>query len=199
MSRPLILVAVLCAVAVHAEEKKEAPKLKGSMKQQAPKIDLGLPAFNSIPTGDGIKKVEDKPVADKPTTTSGQASYAVVSVQHGKGFIRTPTGSKPSAPMPSVQAQGTPLTTEKFTTVVRIKSPDKKSTSIEVAILDPRGDTVMDASGELTFKGDEADWTVDWEPTAVRTAGEFKALVRIGGNPLGTFPLTIVTKPAEAK
>lgn len=192
MSRGLIAAVVALAAVALAEDK--SPKLKGSMKATAPKIDLGLPTFGALPSSDGIKKAEDKPVADRPTTTSGQANYAVVSVQHGKAFVRMPTGSKPSAPFTSVAATGNPLLTEKFTTVVRIKSPDKKGTSIEVMVLDPRGDTVMDATGELTFKSDEADWTVDWDPTAVRTGGAFQVLVRIGGNPLGTFPLTIDAK-----
>lgn len=195
MSRLLLIGGLSLAIAAHADEKKDQPKLKGSMKQQAPKIDLGLPTFNSIPTGDGMKKVEDKPAADRPTTTPGQAPYTIVSVQHGKGFVRTPTGSKPSAPYPAVLASGSPLMTEKFTTVVRVKAPDKKTTSIEVVVLDPRGDTVMDASGQIPFKGDEADWTVDWDPTGIRAVGEFQVLVRLGGNPLGTFPLKVEAKP----
>lgn len=193
MSRMLLLAGLSLALVAHAEEKKD-PKLKGSMKQSAPKIDLGLPTFNTIPTGEGMKKVEQKQVSDTPTTTSGAAGYTIVTVQHGKGFVRTPTGSKPSAPFPSVVAAGAPLMTEKFSTVVRVKAPDKKSTSIEVMVLDPRGDTVMDASGQLTFKNDETDWTVDWEPTGIRTGGEFQVLVRIGGNPLGTFPLKVEAK-----
>ena len=88
--------------------------------------------------------------------------------------------------------------TEKFSTVVRVKAPEKKNTSIEIAILDPRGDTVMDAQGQLTFKSEEADWTVDWDPTGLRNVGDFQVLVRIGGNPLGTFPLKIEAK-ADAK
>lgn len=193
------LLAALLAVPLHAAAqdtppKKDAPKLKGSVKQSAPKIDLGLPAFGSIPKGDDVKRVDEKPQQEGPTITSGQASYNIVSVQHGKGFIRSPTGSRPSAPFTAVTAAGTPLMTEKFSSVVRVKAPDKKSTSIEVAVLDPRGDTVMDASGTLTFKNDETDWTVDWEATGIRTVGDFQVLVRIGGNPLGTFPLKIEAK-----
>lgn len=190
-----LVAASLFTLAAQADEKKDQPKLKGSMKQQAPKIDLGLPTFGSIPSGDGLKRVEEKPAADRPTTTSGQAGYTIVSVQHGKGFVRTPTGSKPSAPYPAVTASGNPLMTEKFTTVVRVKAPDKKTTSIEVVVLDPRGDTVMDASGSLPFKNDEADWTVDWDPTGIRAPGEFQVLVRLGGNPLGTFPLKVEAAP----
>lgn len=194
MSRTLVVVALIAGSSFAEEPKPKDPKLKGSMKQSAPKITLDLPTFNTIPTGEGMKKVEEKPVADRPTTTEGQASYTVVSVQHGKSFIRTPTGSKPSAPYPSVTASGNPLMTEKFTTVIRVKAPDKKTTSIEVAVLDPRGDTTMSANGRLSFKADEQDWTVDWDPTGIRNAGDYQVLVRVGGNPLGTFPLKIEAK-----
>jgi hypothetical protein len=198
MRSSLVLLLVVVPLGAAAQDKpadtKAAPKLKGSVKQSAPKIDLGLPAFGALPKGDDLKKVEEKPAQDGPTVTSGQATYTIVSVQHGKGFIRSPTGSKPSAPYPAVVAAGSPLMTEKFSSVVRVKAPDKKSTSIEVAVLDPRGDTVMDASGTLTFKNDETDWTVDWEPTGIRAAGDFQVLVRIGGNPLGTFPLKVEPK-----
>ncbi|MBE2251756.1 MAG: hypothetical protein IAE78_19630 [Myxococcus sp.] len=192
MSRTLLVGGVLLSVVVSAQAKPE-PKLKGSMKQSAPKLDLGIPKFDAIPKGDELKKVEEKKVEER-TTAPGVAPYTIVSVQHGKGFVRTPTGSKPSAPFPAATASGAPLMTEKFSTVVRVKAPEKKNTSIEVAVLDPRGDTVMDAQGQLTFKSDEADWTVDWDPTGIRTAGDFQVLVRIGGNPLGTFPLKIEAK-----
>ncbi len=194
MSRTLVVAALFACSALAEEPKPKEPKLKGSVKQSAPKIKLDLPTFGTIPTGDGMKKVEEKPVADRPTTTEGQASYSIVSVQHGKAFLRTPTGAKPSAPYSSVAATGAPLMTEKFSTVIRVKAPDKKTTSIEVAVLDPRGDTVMSANGQLSFKTEEQDWTVDWDPTGIRTAGDFQVLVRIGGNPLGTFPLKIEAK-----
>lgn len=193
MSRTIVIAVLFASSAFAEEPKAKDPKLKGSMKQQAPKLDLGL-SFGAIPKGDGMKKAEEKPAADRPTTTEGQATYSIVSVQHGKSFLRTPTGAKPSAPFPSVAATGAPLKTEKFSTVVRVKAPDKKSTAIEVVVLDPRGDTVMDASGQLTFKTDEADWTVDWDPTGIRNAGDFQVLVRLGGNPMGTFPLKIEAK-----
>jgi hypothetical protein len=194
MSRTLVIAALFACSASAEDPKPKDPKLKGSMKQQAPKIDLGLPSFGAIPSGEGMKKAEEKAPADRPTTTEGAAPYSIVSVQHGKSFLRTPTGAKPSAPFPSVVATGAPLKTEKFSTVVRVKAPDKKSTAIEVVVLDPRGDTVMDASGQLTFKGDEADWTVDWDPTGIRNTGDFQVLVRLGGNPMGAFPLKIEAK-----
>jgi hypothetical protein len=193
MARTLLMGVLLLSFGTVAQVKTE-PKLKGSTKQHAPKLDLGIPQFDALPKGDDMTKVEEKAPTERATTPPGQAPYTIVSVQHGKGFIRTPTGSRPSAPSLPVTASGTPLITEKFSTVVRVKAPEKKNTSIEVALLDARGDTVMDAQGQLTFKNDEADWTVDWAPTGIRATGEFQVLIRIGGNPLGTFPLKIETK-----
>jgi hypothetical protein len=115
---------------------------------------------------------------------------------HGKSFIRSPEGAKAATPFPQVTVTANPYMTEKFSSVVRVKSPAKKNARIEVAILDQRSDTVMEASGELRFgTGDEAEWQVDWEPSGIRNPGEFQVLVRIGGNPLGTFPLKVALAP----
>lgn len=196
MSRTLLVGGLLCAFTVGAQGKPE-PKLKGSMKQKAPKLDLGLPTFSALPKGDDLEKVEEKKPEERKATAPGEPPYSVVSVQHGKGFLRTPTGAKPSAPYPAVVASGAPLMTEKFSTVVRVRAPEKKNTSIELAVLDPRGDTMMEASGQLSFKGEEADWTVDWDPTGIRAAGDYQVLVRVGGNPLGTFPLKVEAKASD--
>ncbi len=192
MSRHLLLAGFfLLSSAAPAQEPK--PKLKGSKKERAPKIDLGLPTFGALPTGDGMKKLDEKAPTERSSPTSVPA-YGVVSVQHGKGFVPTPTGSKPSLPFLAVTASGSPLVTEKFSTVVRVRSSELRSASIEVLVLDPRGDTVMDANGELAFKADETEWSVDWAPTAIRAPGAFEVVVRVGGQPLGTFPLTIDAK-----
>jgi hypothetical protein len=197
MSRTVLIGGVLLSLVAFAQTKTE-PKLKGTMKQGAPKLDLGIPRFDALPKGDDMKKVDEKAPTERAATAPGVSPYTIVGVQHGKGFLRTPTGSKPSAPYPAVMASGNPLMTEKFSTVVRVKAPEKKNASIELAVLDPRGDTVMDAQGQVTFKGEEADWTVDWAPSGIRAVGDFQVLVRIDGNPLGTFPLKIEAK-ADAK
>jgi hypothetical protein len=194
MNRTLLLAPLVLCLTALGQDQKSSGKLKGSSKQSAPKIDLGLPSFNSIPKGEELRRVEEKPQTDVPTTTAGVASYSIVNVQHGKSFIRTPQGSKPTAPFPAVMAEGNPLKTEKFSTIVRVKAPDKKTTSIDVVILDVRGDTVMEASGSVTFKNEETDWTVDWDPTGIRAPGDFQVLVRIGGNPMGSFPIKIELK-----
>jgi hypothetical protein len=194
MLRSLLLASLSLALTVHAAD----PKLKGSKKEAAPKLDLGIPAFKDIPKDQKLEKPKDPAEAQQaPTATRAEEGYSVVRVVHGKAFMRGPDGAKPSTPFPQVTVAGNPLTTEKFSSVVRVKSPAKRNTSIEVAILDQRGDTVMEASGELRFgNGVETEWQVDWEPTGIRNPGEFQVLVRLGGNPMGTFPLKLATVAA---
>lgn len=177
----------------------EPKKLKGSKKETAPKLDLGLPQFGDIPKDQKLESSAGKDAAQTgPTGAKAEDGYKVVSVLHAKAFIRAASGSRAAAPYPQVTAApGNPFSTEKFSSIVRVKSPGKKNTGIEVAILDQRGDTVMDASGQLRFtNSDEAEWQVDWEPTAIRNPGEFQVLVRVGGNPLGTFPLKVALAEA---
>ncbi len=190
MLRALPLAALLLAVAAHAEEPK---KLKATKKESAPKLDLGIPTFGELPKDQKLESARDKrEEAQSPTAVRADEGFSVVRVVHGKGFIKSPDGAKPSAPFPQVTASGPPWQTEKFSSVIRVKSPAKKGARIEVAILDTRDDTVMEASGELFFRGgEETEWQVDWDASGVRTPGEFKLLVRVGGNPLGTFPFKV--------
>lgn len=194
----LVLVA-LSLVASLAFAKDKAPAGKAPKQ----KIDLGLPSFEPVPTGEGLKKKSDAPPkSSEPSITATNATYEVVSVQHGKSFMRTPQGAKPSTPFPAVPTSGEPAVMEGFTSVVRVRSPQKADAPIEVAILDTRGDTVMEAKGNLVFRGQketELDWTVDWAPTQLpRGAGAFQVLVRVASQPMGTFPLT-VAPPAPRK
>lgn len=189
MHRTLLLVAL----AWSSLAATQTPKLKAGKKEHAPKLDLTLPAFGELPKDQKLERPTEKPAEERRSQRPDEG-YTVVRVVHGKGFLRGPDGAKPSAPFTQVTLAGTPLATEKFSTVVRVKSPAKKAARIELAVLDVRGDTVMEASGELVFRGtDEAEWQVDWDPTGVRGPGEHQVLVRVGGNPLGTFPLKFVT------
>lgn len=197
MRSRLVLILVSLSLSAFAEEPK---KLKGSKKENAPKLDLGLPQFGEIPKDQKLESAKPKAeTLSGPSGTRAEEGYTVVRVVHGKAFMRSPEGSKPSTPYPAVMAtSGNPWQTEKFGTVVRVKSPAKRGARIELAILDQRGDTIMEASGELRFPtgSDEAEWQVDWEPTAIRNPGEFQVLVRVGGNPLGTFPFKVVAEGA---
>ena len=63
--------------------------------------------------------------------------------------MRTPEGAKSATPYEQVATDGNPPTTEKFSTVVRVKATQKTNASIDVVILDPRGDTLMEAGREI--------------------------------------------------
>jgi hypothetical protein len=189
MNRAILMASLVCVGGALAADPKTDPKLKGSKKEAAPKLDLGIPDFGKLPTDTKLEESKAKPET-APTTKSSpvEEGYSVVRVMHGKAFVRSGDGAKPSAPFPQVTIDHN--TAEKFSTVVRVKNPAKKNARIEVVVLDYRGDTVMEASGELYFRGGaETEWTVDWEPTGVRGPGDFQVLVRVAGNPLGTFPI----------
>ncbi|MBX7113448.1 MAG: hypothetical protein K1X64_03860 [Myxococcaceae bacterium] len=173
-------------------------------KKPPQKLDLGLPSFGAIPKAEGLTKPKEvNPAAQGPTVTPASATYSVVKVTHGKSFTRTAAGAQPSAPFDGVKLAGDPLVSEKFTTVVRVKCPQKVNTSIDVAILDSHGETMMEVTGgQLNFKGlkdDEVDYTVDWDPTTMSGAGEYQTLVRVGGNPMGSTPLKVIAPKPDTK
>jgi hypothetical protein len=161
---------------------------KSGKKAGAPKLDLGVRSFEALPKAEQVEK--PKPVvAPAAEAKALDTAYTLVRVVHGKGFIRSPDGARPTSAMTQVLVTGSPLETERFSTVVRVKNPAKRSARVEVAIVDSRGDTAMEASGELLFKGVETEWSVDWEPTTVRAAGEFQVQVKVSGDLLGSFPI----------
>jgi hypothetical protein len=194
----LLLTVPLLGSLLAREARAEDKKLVVKKKASAPKLDLGLPEFKEMAKDVKLEKAKAAEMQEGPSLRSDEG-YTVVRVVHGKSFINTPEGAKAAAPFPQVSLSGPPLTTEKFSSSVRVKSMARRNARIEVAVLDPRGDTVMEAAGELVFnpkeKGDETEWTVEWAPTGVRAAGEYQVLVRIGGNPLGTFPIKFAETP----
>jgi hypothetical protein len=175
----------------------------GTASGKKQKFDLGLSknSFAPVPKAEGLETVKEKKQQQSPTAVAADVTFSVVRVLNGKSFTRTPDGAKPSATFAEVATSGDPPTTEKFSTVARIKCPQKLSTDITLAILDMRDDTLMDASGTIVFKGGkdtEAEWTVDWDPTPLqRGPGEYKVLVRVAGQSLGTFPLKIAPPPEK--
>ena len=178
---------------VEAAEPAPKPKLKGTIKQSTPKLDLGMPVFEGTPKDTNLQKVADKPLTDTPTASS-DTPYTVVSVVNTKSLMRSAQGVKPTSPMAVIMARGAPLMTEKFTSVIKVKGAGKRGTIIEVKITDPRGDVAMSAEGQLVFRAEELDWTVDWEPAFVRTAGDFQMNVRVGSQPVASFPIKVEAK-----
>jgi hypothetical protein len=168
-----------------AEEPKKTAGARP--KASAPKLDLGLPKFDSLPSQEKLAKptAPPEPEAKAPGAQGrvDESGPALVSVVHRKG-----RGA--SAPLSQVAVSGNPLTTEAFSTAVRVRSPSRRSSSVELTVLDSRETTVMEARGLLVFRNsDEAEWAVDWAPTAVRAAGEFRVQVSVGGTVLATEPI----------
>ncbi len=191
MTRFCVLAVAALSVTSWGDDKK----LVGSKKESAPKLQLDPPNIKALPK-DQLQKA--KPAAEQ-SGPSGHAdeAYTVVRVMHGKSFIHSAEGAKPTSPLAQIAVSGRPLLTEPFSTVVRVKSPLKRNARIEVAIIDPRGDTVMETSGELSYRtgSDEAEWSIDWDSTSVRASGDFQVVVRIGGNPIGSFPIKFAETP----
>jgi hypothetical protein len=165
-----------------------------------PKLDLGLKVDpgGSIPKGENLQKPKEKKVSTESSQAPTDVSWSVVKIQHAKSFMRGPNGAVATAPY-EVTGGGSPFTTEKFTTVVRIKCPQKANASIELAVLDGRGNSMMEGSGTVYFRGektDESDYTLDWDPTPFRGPGDYSLLVKVAGNVLGTYPFKIVDKNA---
>ena len=191
-------VVVLCIASLALAADK--PKAKAGGKGAGPKLDLGLgptTPMGGLPM-DKLEKPKEATADQQTRTSAASEPYTVLAVLHGKSFAKGPKGSAPAAPFPGLVVAGDPPTSERFSTVVRLRSPEKRNTSVEVAVLDVRGDTVMEASGQILFgNAEEAEWSVDWQPSWVKRKGPLQVLVRVGGNPLGTWPLPVVDAPEK--
>ena len=155
----------------------------GVKKSKVKAPDFEIPSFGAIPKGDDLTRPEEKALPDGPSVTDTNPTYSLVKVQHS-----------PSEP---IALSGNPLTSERFSTVVRVKCPERVSAPLDVLILDPRGDTAMSATGRLTFrgtKGDETDYAIDWDPTPFRSGGDYQVMVKVAGQVVGTTPLKFVEK-----
>ncbi|MBL9037587.1 MAG: hypothetical protein JNG84_03630 [Archangium sp.] len=192
MPQYLKVIILALTVGLAAAGAEPAPKLKGSRKESAPKIDLGL-SFDPLPTTPKLERASDTPSSSVPRQADTEQTYTVVSVTHAKAFTRGAKGSVADRALTSINASGKPLLTEKFSSLFRVRSAEARNVSIEVAIHDLRGDTVMAANGRLAFKGnDEQEWLVDWEPTGIRVGGDYEVHVRVGGHTQGPYPLKVI-------
>ncbi len=168
---------------------------------------ITLPPLGDIPKADGVTRPAVEKLGAEPTVSTVSATYSVAKVQHAKSFFRSRAGLLAmGGAIDSINLSGKPPTTEKFTTAIRVKSPQKINAPIEVAVLDPRGEIAMSSSGEVRFrgtKGDEVDYLIDWDPVPCRFSGDFQVVVRVAGQPMGTWPLKVVEaktlKPVEPK
>jgi len=200
---PRLLLSCLCLSTAAFAADPAPPKTtstKDAKKKPAVKVpSFTLPSMGEVPRADGLVKPRAETGPTGPSAVRGEdATYTVTKVTFAKQFVRGSGGQQPVQPFTSVALRGTPLITEKFSSLVKVKCPQKANASIELAVLDPRGDTAMDARGELIFKGsasDEIEYLVDWDPTPARAGGKYQLLVRIAGQPMGSWPLLVEEKP----
>jgi hypothetical protein len=190
----LLLCALLLCPLASASEGKPAPG-RGAARARAP--DLGLGNLGAIPKGDGLEASSGPQGLESALRApEAQARYELVGVAHARGVTAAAGTSRPrGAWLERVALQGQPARLEAFTTVVKVRCAARRQAPIEVVVLDPQGDTLMSASGALSFAatpGDVTEYVVDWEPTACRAPGAFQVLVRVAGQPLGTAPLSVV-------
>lgn len=200
----IIAAALLVALPASAAEKKAAekkvPETKAAPKKDKPTVKLDgmftMPG-EALPTGEKLEKKTEK-LGDAPKESLGNATYDVLKVQHGRSFMRSPSGATPQGgALEELPLTGNPPTTEKFSTIIRVKSKAKNNVPIEVAIVDPRGDTVMSSDGTIVFFGskqEEVDYQIDWDPTSLRSGGDYKVLVRVANEVKGTWPLKVAQK-----
>jgi len=193
MARKKIFALTIVALAVSAAALAES----ASKKPKSPDVSsIALPPLAEIPKADGISPPAAERLAPEPTSAPSAAVYQVTKIQHAKSFLLSRLGPLPAGgAIDRVHLGGKPPSFEKFSTAVRVKSPQKVNAMIEVLVLDPRGDVAMSAAGELRFrgaKGDEVDYVVDWDATPCRWAGDFLVAVRVNGQPMGTWPLKVV-------
>ncbi|MGQ0504756.1 MAG: DUF6941 family protein [Myxococcaceae bacterium] len=194
----LLSVLFLSTTSFAAEPKSKSKAASSAeVKKAAKAMEISLPPMGGVPATDGLTKPKAEIETNAPKVTATSAIYTVVHVLNGKAFNRGPNGATVAGKFESVALSGNPPSTERFTTVVRVKSAQRQNAPIDLVILDPRGDTVMKARGEVNFRGtqsDEVDYTVDWDSTPWPKAGEFQTLVRIAGQVMGTYPLKVEVK-----
>lgn len=187
----IVLVTALTFTATAADKKTPA-------KKPTVKLDgmFNMPG-QALPSEKLEKKTEK--LGDTAKEAARDATYDVVKVQHAKSFMRSPTGATAKGgELQEIALTGNPPSTEEFSTIIRVKSTARNNVPIEVAIVDPRGDTVMSSpTGTVVFFGskqDEVDYQIDWASTALRGGGEYKVLIRVANEVKGTWPLKVAQK-----
>jgi hypothetical protein len=191
---------VLSPAARAAEPDSPAPAKKGTIgkkKVEVPKIDLS--GMSAIPNAEGLQARKAEPTTMAPRAGDGDLKYEVVTIAHARQFSRTGKGYAPvGGLLRQIALEGNPPATQRFTTYVRVRATRETDAAIEVVILDPSGDTALSGTGHIRFKkfgkGADADWTIDWDPTPRPRGGKYQVVVRVGGQPMGTWPLEVVSE-----
>jgi hypothetical protein len=191
----LLSTALACLVSASAFSRD------GGTKAKAPEISL--PSFADIPKAENLKPPQVDRPDERPSAT--ETHFSVVKIEHAKSFRSSTSGNLPvGGALAAISLSGNPPSTERFSTLVRIKSHDKVAAPIRVAILDPQGNPALSADGQLSFhgvKGDQVDYLVEWDPTPCRAGGAYQVTVRVAGQELGSWPLRVMEakeQPAQS-
>src|SRR5712692_8558203 len=131
---------------------------EGSKARPVSVPTITLPALRDIPKAEGVQPPAVEKESSEPTVSTFPATHGVVKIQHARSFLQARVGPLPiGGTLTSVNLSGNPLRTEKFSTAIRVKSPQRVNAVIQVAIVDFRGDTVMSSAGQLRFRGVKTD------------------------------------------
>src|SRR5262249_42897085 len=160
--------------------------------KRAPSVTV--PPLGEVPNPEGLKPPQqERPIEPR---SSGEPRFSLVKIQHAKAFKASAAGHIPvGQTLAAISVSGKPPATERFSTLVRVRSPQKSNAPIQVAITDPRGEPLMSATGELSFrtaKSEEAEYLVEWDPTPCRSGGAYQVAVRVAGQELGSWPLRVL-------
>ena len=160
--------------------------------KRAPSVTV--PQLGEIPNPEGLKPPQPDRAIE--AMSREEPRFFIVKIEHAKGFKASGTGHVPVGPsLAAISLSGKPPATEKFSTLVRVRSPQKSNAPIQVAVSDARGEPLMSATGELSFrgaKGEEAEYVVDWDPTPCRSGGAYRVAVRVAEQELGSWPLQVL-------
>jgi hypothetical protein len=184
-----LLAFVLPAVAVGADQDSSTPAKK--KKSKSP-VDISIPTMADLPKADGLQSTIDAPKEDKPSAPT-KHKYEVVRVASAQQLVPHGDSFDTKYPVTRFEVNNLPMVLPGFHTLVRVKSPDRIGTNIEVKFVDPDGSTLLSADGALVFSGhEEADFVADWDSFSVKHAGDYTLVVTVAGEPLSktVYPLT---------
>lgn len=160
-------------------------------KQQ---FDVQLPQFEALPADLRLEKPSTD-IDKGPSKPKPPPQYSIVQVAHVRKKTMAPAGKLVDAGLQEVTLSGNPLMSEPFTSIIKIRCPERMGASVEVSITDERGNVAMSSIGRVYFrdnKRDEVDYPVEWEPSPFQKAGNYFLVVHISDQQLGSWPIQFV-------
>lgn len=179
MRAPIAVLALCLPLLAYAET---ATRKTSAADTAPPKMDfkLDLPSFDVPTTGD----LEDGRTSQAQGKGPTKVAYAIEAVKHAKSFRVGREGAcEPQGAIESFKVPTFPATVEAFETCLRLKASSGVVASIEARILDPQGKEVASAGGEVSFarKSNTIDYVISWIGFPARSGGQYKMVVRVGG------------------